>query len=258
MFRLSPHRLSIFRQCRRRYWYRYVDRRHAELHKQWPFLIFGQTMHATLKQFLGPANHERGYAQARAILVDRWAETRAGYTSRDEEAMYWRRGLAQLRWLCNCEEAQARPSMLEATYSTYLTSDFRLDGKIDRVDVDGTGGCHVVDYKTGKSSRGADALQLLIYALILSGSLHFDVRSASFLFLNGEGRRPVQPGEADLRWAREELFATRADIEAEREFKSSPSFLCRWCDFLDLCPAGREAVTGVAGDEPDWAEEPES
>ena len=255
MFRLSPHRLSTFRQCPRRYRFRYVDACHPELHKQWPFLILGQNVHATLRALLRPGNHDRSYAHARALLTTCWRENRHGFSSRVEEEEYWRRALDQLRWFCGTEEAQVRPANLEATYSTYLASDFRLEGKVDRVDEDADGGYHIVDYKTSKTSRNVDPSQLLIYVLLLHRSLDFDVRSASYLFLNGDGRRTLYPQAPDLKGAVEELFEARADIEAERRFAPNPCVLCRWCDFLELCPAGQEAVGVPCPDDPDWDEE---
>ncbi|MHB1135132.1 MAG: RecB family exonuclease [Chloroflexota bacterium] len=242
MFKLSPHGLSTFRQCRRKYWYRYVDRAHANLHRQWPFLTAGANVHATLKDLLRPSCLDRTFASARSILAEKWATNRQGFADRDEEELYWRRALGQLRWFCAGEEAQARPFEREATYSTYLASDFYLSGRIDRVDADPDGGYRVVDYKTSRTSRGYDETQLLIYVLILSASLHFDVRAAEYLYLNGEGRRGLVPSAADLAAIRADLHETRREIEAESAWRPTPAFLCRWCDFAPLCREGRDAA----------------
>jgi putative RecB family exonuclease len=248
MFRLSPHRFSTFRQCPRRYKWRYLDSLHSDVHKQWPFLTLGQNVHATLRALLRPGNHDRSYTQARALLTARWRENRGGFASRAEEEEYWHRALDQLRWFCASEEAQARPAALEANYTAYLDADFRLDGRVDRIDQDADGGVHVVDYKTSKTSRNQDPLQLTLYVLLLSRSLDYSVRSASYLFLNGDGRYTQYPRAEDLKGVVKELFAAKAEIEAERRFAANPCFLCRWCDFLDLCPAGLEAVGAPSAD----------
>jgi hypothetical protein len=44
-------------------------------------------------------------------------------------------------------------------------------------------------------------------------------------------------------------------IRAARTFEPRPSALCRWCEFFDLCPAGRERVGGPGLEPPHPAEE---
>ena len=239
MFKLSPFKLGVFRQCRRRYKYHYVDGLYGQYHKRWPHLTMGAHVHGALNAFFSRLNRDRSPARLRWLLQQRWGRYRDCFADRAEEQLYWSRALGQLRWLCATQDLTAQPIMLEAIHEVGLAPGFRLVGKVDRVDRDEDGALCIVDYKTNKSSGYADDFQLLAYALLLGRKFRAEVASASYLFLNGDGLHNLVPTSADLERAAELLHAARAEIQAERNYEPRPGPLCRWCDFQDLCAEAR-------------------
>ncbi|MDA8216503.1 MAG: PD-(D/E)XK nuclease family protein [Dehalococcoidales bacterium] len=242
VFRLSPYRLSIFRQCPRRYKYHYLDGLYRQYRKYWPFLTMGHNVHLALRRFFLTSNGDRTAANLENLLRTAWRDNRLGFSDKAEEKEYFGRALQQLRWFARTQDVAAQPFHSEAFYKVYLTPDFLVEGRIDRIDRQEDGSLHVVDYKTNKSARRADDLPLLIYALMLDrlrakGGLVEPVGAASYLYLNGTGFDSVIPTAAALAETEAELLAARAEIMAEEAFSPRPSRLCAYCDFTELCEA---------------------
>ena len=254
MFSLSPHKLSIYRQCPRRYKYQYVDGLLEHYRKYWPFYTMGAHVHGALSHFLSRTNKDRSLARLEALLAQRWPSERRGFASRAEEEEYRRRALGQLRWFHAHEDTSAQPHMVEAMHSVVIAPDLLLTGKVDRVDREEDGSFHLIDYKTSRSSAYAEDFQLRAYAVLLTRRYGVPVSRASYLFLGGDGWVSWEPSADDLARTEAELAAAREDILAERDFQARPNRFCPWCDFLELCdPTTGDLALGL-DDDPPWDE----
>ncbi|MCL4533879.1 MAG: PD-(D/E)XK nuclease family protein [Bacteroidetes bacterium] len=249
LFRLSPYKLAIFRQCPRRYKYHYVDGLLEQYRKPRPYLTMGAHIHDALRDFFSPRNLDRSYATMEALLRRRWSRNRNGFADNDEEKQYGLRALEQLKWFCDRQDTRAQPFLLEAYHSVILSPELLLKGKIDRVDRHPDGSLHVIDYKTGKTPKEDGDFQLLAYALLLQRKLKSEVAKASYLYLNGDGLRSIEPTPAQIADTEARLHAAREEILSEREFAPRPNWLCGWCDFAGLCDA--ENVAPADGNPPD-------
>ncbi len=234
-FRLSPYKISIFRQCPRRYRYHYVDALYQRYRKRWPYLTMGDNVHLALRDFFSSTNRRRDFATLKHMLSVRWQAKAEGFEDRDVERRYWQKALTQLKWFCGTQDLTAQPYLREAIHEVPLAADFRLLGKVDRVDRNSDGSFDLVDYKTGKTPGELDDEPLLAYAVLLKRKFGAEVRTASYLFLNGDGWHTYRLTAADLGRAEEHLFAIRNEIVAETAFAATPNALCPWCDFAELC-----------------------
>ncbi len=252
MLKLSPYAIGIYEQCPRRYRYQYKERLIGKYRKPWPWLTMGANIHHTLAQFLSVVPvAERTVATIERLLRDQWRRSRQGFADAEQEREYGERALAQLRWFASTQPVDVRPLMIERFHEAPVGERLVLRGKIDRVDDDADRGLHVIDYKTGKVPENPDTFQLLQYALILPRILDRPVARASYLYLEGGEWRtfPIDPDEVDK--ARGAVLSIAGRVEQETEYRPIVGPLCRYCDFLELCEAGREAHDPAgSGDEP--------
>ncbi len=232
---LSPYRVSIFRQCPRRYKYHYIDGLRDRYFRPTPAITMGANLHRTLDRFFSGANRDRSYAAAERMLRDAWSRDRKGFAGPDEEREWGRRALDQLRWLFETQDVTARPFMREAVHKTPLAPGLRLMGRVDRVDRIDDGSLHVIDYKSGNYPGPAEDYQLRWYALLLRRRTGLCVSRASYLFLNGTGWQSIEPTDGDLTSAEEEALEAGEEIRAEASWAPRLSGGCGRCEFTRLC-----------------------
>ena len=107
------------------------------------------------------------FADVQHIYETEWSS--AGYEDEYQEAEYKKDGLEQLKTFYD-EMLQSPPQILEQEkgFELPLANDVILTGRMDQVNSLGRKDVEIVDYKTGKTKKEADArkdLQLSIYAL---------------------------------------------------------------------------------------------
>jgi putative RecB family exonuclease len=136
------------------------------------------------------------------------------------------------------------PFAREMPLSVELKPHFVIRGFIDRVDKSPEGAIRVVDYKTGKSpgERYTDKamFQMRFYALAWWRITQQIPHTLQIMYL-GDGKfLRYQPEVTDLIATEKRILAIRSAIERAADtgiFPPSPSRLCGWCSFKDLCPA---------------------
>lgn len=241
MLRLSPFSISIYQQCPRRYKYHYVDGLAQLYKKPWPWLTMGSNVHSTLAEFLGVIPEtQRTIETIENLLRRKWRVSREGFVDREEERKWGERALAQLRWFVNTQRIDVRPFMVEKFHEASITPDLTLNGKIDRIDQMDDGSLHVIDYKTGRMPEKVDGFQLLLYSLILSKTLSYPIPEASYLYLADGVWHTLSIAEDDVQDAQSKALEIAREIELERDYPEVAGSLCRLCDFLEICGAGRE------------------
>lgn len=133
---------------------------------------------------------------------------------------------------------------VEAPFVIDVGNDLRVRGRIDAI-YDRGGHWEIVDFKSGKpSSHPARVVQLEAYA-VACDEVDFGLSPAksvrvTFAYL-GDGL-VEESNEVDDLW----LGNARSHIEdlgrsiADESFPPTPSSMCRGCDFLRFCDAGKE------------------
>jgi putative RecB family exonuclease len=247
---LSPSRASDFTTCPLLYRFRVVDRLPQ---RPSPEAVRGTLVHAVLERLFDLPAMRRTVDEAAALVAPAWAELREaepevgelfGDEALDEGAWLASAHALLERWFTLEDPTRLEPSARELYVETELETGLLLRGYVDRLDVAPDGAMRVVDYKTGKApTPGFEAkamFQMRFYALVL-WRLHGTVpRMLQLVYLGSGEILRYQPDEADLRATQRKLEAIWAAISRAAEtgdWRPSPSRLCDWCDFRDLCPA---------------------
>jgi putative RecB family exonuclease len=246
---LSPSRASDFMTCPLLYRFRVLDRLPE---RPSPAATRGTLVHSVLERLFDLPAAERTPDRAADLLRPEWdrlveaepevADLFADDAGRDE----WLRSAVDLLDVYFGLEDPRRlePAERELFVECDLETGLRLRGYVDRLDVAPTGELRVVDYKTGRAPHeGYEAkamFQMRFYALVLWRLRGEIPRVLQLLYLGSGEVLRYEPDEADLRATERKLGALWDAISRATErgdWRPSPSRLCDWCDYHDLCPA---------------------
>ena len=256
----SYSRLGSFETCPRKYWYSYIEKPDIER-------VDG------VEAFLGSRAHDS--------LEELHRRRMGGQIMGKDELLAWYEQSWEKNWHDNVrvvdktltaeDYRQVGRNSLQLYYDRYHPFDqdqtlklearvlislddedkYRLQGYIDRLTQRPDGTYEIHDYKTSKSvptQEQADAdTQLALYQIGVEG-MWDDVKQVDLVWhyvrFDKEIRSRRTPEQLDA--LRQSRIAVIDDIESrgkdEANFPTSPSRLCDWCDFRELCPATRHAV----------------
>jgi RecB family exonuclease len=239
MFKLSSFRLRVFRECRRRYKYQYVERIPTRPN---PYNTMGAHVHTALKEFFSlDAPEERTADRLVDLLLESWQHNRAGFSDLADEERWRQRALSQMRTFAQMHDLTARPLLLEGYVEVPVTPRLVLLGRIDRVDEEEEG-LHVIDYKTGHRPQEVDADQLHLYTIILERSLGRPVARASYLYLDDGSAWTVAPQPSHREETLAMTIVTSEEMLAERDYPTNVGRHCSFCDYQAICPQREEIV----------------
>lgn len=247
MFRISHFKISTFLQCPLQYKLRYVDFLGARYKKNWPFLLLGHAVHRALADFFRIEDLDtRAPEKLKDLLRENWRkEDRDVFKSRVEEKRWGNLALAMLDNYCGMSDLKSRPAFIEETVEVAV-SDFLLLGRIDRIDEVAPGYFEVIDYKTGRAvptQRDLDKdLQMTIYATVAKHHYGFVPSRLTADYLRDGLSIATTRTVDDIAEGIDEIRNIIGRIKSCKEFEARPGRLCRWCDFLEICDAGSEAV----------------
>src|SRR5712692_4118599 len=171
---LSPSAVNGYRTCPQRYLFGYLWSL-----KEGPkaTLSFGSIMHSTIKRFVSELRKGKKlpFEESQRLFEMEWRS--AGFEDEYQEAEYKKDGIEQLRaFYTAVMEAPPRVLEQEKGFELPLENNVTIIGRMDQVNslarddgsVKKTKDVEIVDYKTGKPKKDADAkkdLQLSLYAL---------------------------------------------------------------------------------------------
>ncbi len=251
----SYSRLSTFRECPRRYEYRYIERRREAFQSVEAFA--GQTVHEVLAWLY--AERERAPAPTVAAALDRFDETwQRGLTSnvrlvRANDSFERRKEDARQMVARHHAEGFVRDDLqsvaIEERFDLPLADRHAFGGVIDRLARDSRGNLHVIDYKTTGRPPAVhgeeETLQLRSYGLAGMREHGVGEITLRYLYLKN-GDEYATNLTADAAPETERVLVERIDATlAAREFPARPSALCAWCGFREICDASgfAESVT---------------
>ncbi len=256
---LSPSGASTFRQCARRWKYRYIDKLPDPPGEA---ALRGTFVHQVLEELLAALPAQRTAELARSICRDQWPRfaMQRDFVALDlpadqQRAFRWN-AWTDIEGYFGLVDPQAVEVVdRERDVRTSLDGvPFR--GIIDLVERDRDGLC-VTDYKTGRppSKRYVDSrlAQVWLYAAALSciSSDSEDVSGVRLLYLGetGAGIERRRPIEITRRYDADAVDAAVAEHRATwvqigkaaevGEFEPSPGPLCGWCAYREECPEGQ-------------------
>jgi putative RecB family exonuclease len=239
--RLSPAALNRYRTCPKSFLLTDIERLPRGETRS-THLAQGTAVHHALERFFGLPVADRSADTIEQALRAVWAEhrKRAGFRSREEEAVHGLAAIAMLREFANSYDITVEPIAREQWVETRLPNGIELFGKVDRIDRFASGGLDVVDYKTGRhmvepeDMDGEPAAQ--IYLLATEDTYSSPVERVRFIYLATGQEVSWSPEREDVEALRENLARLAERLVAETEFEAVPGFACRTCPVAIHCP----------------------
>ena len=202
-------------------------------------------MHTTIRRFVEQLRRgaKLPFEEVQRIYETEWSS--AGYEDDYQEAEYKKDGLEQLRAF-HASMLAAPPNILhqENAFELPLENDVILTGRMDQVNALGRNEVEIVDYKTGKPKKDADArksMQLSIYALAAKEIFEWNPVRLVFHYLQNNESQVTARDARQIDQAEKIIQETAADIRA-KEFPPKPGFSCRGCAYKLICPAHEEPL----------------
>jgi DNA helicase-2/ATP-dependent DNA helicase PcrA len=240
---LSPSAVSGYRSCPQKF----LFSRSWSL-KEGPkaVLTFGSVMHTTIKRFVDQLRKgvKLPFTEVARIFETEW--TSAGFEDDYQEKGYKQDGLEQLRAF-HASMLEVPPKVLEQekSFELPLENNVTIIGRMDQVNSLGRKDVEIVDYKTGKPKKDADAkkdLQLSLYALAAKEIFEWNPVRLVFCYLQNNQTLVTTRDAKQLDEAQKIVLEAAADIRAG-EFPPKPGFICRNCAYKPICPAHEEALS---------------
>ena len=276
---LSPSAAALWKQCPRKWWFRYVDRL-PEPPPGEPAVI-GTFVHAVLEKLLDHDAADRTPELARALARSEFDEFehRGDYRALQFDEVGALRFRQRAWTMIATYFAEFSPSTVVP-----VAQEMRLNvevagvpfrGFIDLVERDGDSGGNAVvvtDYKTGKppqtgtrwseEQNNEKLMQVLWYAAALVEMGEHDPKLARLLYFTAmdtpdggfAGKTGVLSAGVDqgsLDAARAELALRWHQIGQAREAgiaDAAPGPLCGWCAFVEHCPEGEAHCRAMRAD----------
>jgi ATP-dependent DNA helicase UvrD/PcrA len=216
-------------------------------------MSFGSVMHNTIRYFIGELEEGRVLPFEEVARKFELEWTSAGFEDDYQEQEYKKDGLEQLRAF-HASTIASPPKVIaqEKKFDLPLENNVVLTGRIDQVNRLGDGQEEIIDYKTGKprdAERARKDVQLSAYAL--AGREYFDWNPARLTFHYLQTNECVSTTRDDkaLKKLRGEIQEAAGDIRAG-EFPAKPGFVCKFCDYVSICPAREQgAAASSSGEE---------
>jgi DNA helicase II / ATP-dependent DNA helicase PcrA len=203
-------------------------------------------MHTTIKRLVEQLRKgtKLPFEEVARIYETEWSS--AGFEDAYQETGYKEDGLEQLRAF-HAEMLEAPPKVLEQekSFELPLENNIKIIGRMDQVNSLGRNDVEIVDYKTGKPKKDADAkkdLQLSLYALAAKEIFEWNPVRLVFHYLQTNESQVTTRDAKQLDEAQKIVLEAAADIRAG-EFPPNPGFVCRNCAYRPICPAHEESLS---------------
>lgn len=247
--RTSASRISTYKQCPRKYYYRYI--KHLPTLDHWPHLIKGNFAHAVLERWvlrLMDGEEPRSAMSAAYQETKKSDEFRGKVEKFLEEIKPWLKGTVRVY-----EKRKFCPACAEEKVS-FKYRKIKVTGRIDRIDNIDSRKIKILDYKSSKNSNYLTPLQLGIYNIgVKYGSLkdvygQKEVETAYVLLRQEMKEVPYSFTEEQLEGILEEIEEVIDQIGAEKTWEPCPSNLCQYCDYFVPCTQDRQSVFDLTDD----------
>lgn len=243
-FRLSASKISTYKQCPKKYWYRYIAKMPSL--DFWPAQIKGSFTHDVLEVWVNKlikGQDPKQAMQASFEEIFEKEEYREKHVERfmDEIKPWLKQAL--IDYLAK----QYQPLRAEEEIN-FMYRDIHVTGRVDRIDYIDDKTIKIVDYKTVKDPKYLTKMQVGIYHMgVKYGNLkkHFgdkDVETSYILLRHDMTEVPFTFKVSDLDGILDEIEGVAQQIQNETEWKAKPSGLCSYCDYFIPCTKEREDV----------------
>ncbi|MFH1770638.1 MAG: PD-(D/E)XK nuclease family protein [archaeon] len=245
----SHSRISTFESCKLKFKYKYIDNLEPEI-KATVETFLGSRVHDVLEQLYKDLKHQKKTTKEELIanFEKTWNELW------DDEVLIVRKDYTQENYLDMGRKFlsdyynhyapfnQATTIGVETRIVIKLDKEgkYVLQGYIDRLDSKGEV-YEIHDYKTANNLPLQEYVdkdrQLALYAIAIKEQ-YKDAKDVKLIwhYLAFDKEITSERTDAQLQTLRKEIIGLIQEIEACREFPSTTSALCDWCEYRPICP----------------------
>ena len=243
---LSHTSLKDFLKCQKSYYLKNIYRNPQtgnRLQIASPYLSLGSTVHDTIKWYLEMEGQITGdqFIQKFRDLWPKYSGKRGGFSSRDEEGDFGKRGLKMLdNFFKNAKVLEKKHHNIDFPKFP-LVDNVLLMGNFDFVGERKDQTLHIVDFKTGAKDED-DAIQLYIYAILAEANFGKEVSAASFWYLDREDNPReivLDPLEPKVEWLKEKAKQLKQALDKGEWVCKDGEKLCRDCRDYQAISEGR-------------------
>jgi len=209
-------------------------------------LTFGNIMHQSVRQYFKLRKEGTvDFEDLSQFYLGSWKNV--GFEDSYQEETYQKSGLSQLREFTDRHNALpiAAESVRTEVHFELDMQDVVLEGRIDQINPVRPREpklVQLVDYKTGRPRTQKDAdksLQLAVYALAARNQMGLEPEG--LIFYNLTNNQPVASvrTQKELDTVQQEILGVAEEIR-RMIFPAKPGFVCRYCEFVPVCPAHEE------------------
>lgn len=248
---ISYSQIRLYQACPKKYYYTYVKKIPVPVNDK---LFLGVVFHSVIEYyFLEKIN---GSELSPEALLERFADTFASLQKEQEVAWEgpreetFKRGTAFVKYFMRHVAPAVNPLMVEKELVADLPGiDVPLKGVIDLVETDFS----ITDFKTttarwSKTKIKNQYLQVVIYRYLFEKSFGDVISSLRFKILYAKNPTTVKhqeviikPKDVDSDYSK--LFdVVKYVVDSIRQevFFKNENFICKFCEFKDLCKNDRE------------------
>lgn len=256
----SFSKLSLFDQCRQKYYFNYLDPEIAPIKKEFlkprDFNTKGSAVHDAITLFYHLPKSKRNFDNLKGCLKEAWYSEKdlkkepplgelGGFKDLDHERKAYFDSLKLLLNYLKLEEKEPKLFFVPVKNIKYSFEDYEkmiknldesvmISGKFDRVDEAENGDLRVVDFKTGKTR--SDFFQLEFYKLLAEMNFNRKVKEVSFYCLADNKIKNYDVSKVKSADIKEKILNKVREIKNSKRFAPNPGRLCSYCDFKEICP----------------------
>lgn len=238
--KLSPSSIKLYTECPRKWFFRYVERLAT---KDAEHLRLGTFVHAVLEDFHNFLLKD-STADLPSLMTACFKNRIPEFTLEQASKV---KAHQMLVLYLNGLKKDGLPNVVanEQKFSIDLGDDLVIRGVADRVDLGEDGTPEILDYKTGRSAY-LDEFQLLVYGLpLLERDPNLEKYRGTYIVLKEDKRLTYTFTKTDLDRCVAKIRKIAAEIREDQTWEPRPSFLCKWCDYEDICPATKHKRSTV-------------
>lgn len=244
----SHSRISCFEQCPLKFKFNYIDKVETEIEETVEAFL-GSRVHEALEKLYKDLKFQklRSLKELLAFFNSEWKKNwnDAIVIVRNEydQENYRKMGEKFITDYYNRYKPfnHSKTIGLETQRTVDLNNKYKIHVRIDRLALTEDNVYEIHDYKTSNSLPTQDYLdndrQLAIYAYGIK-KMYPDAKKVRLIwhFLAFDKEMSSERTPEQLEDLRKEVIESIEKIEAEKEFPSSVSTLCDWCEFQSICP----------------------
>lgn len=257
-FRLSPSSVSTYKQCPKKWEYRYIHK--IKEPSGYPAIV-GKFMHSVLEELMQLSSEKRTMDKARLLArkifdeqVTKEEEFIQLNLSKEENTAFLWEAWSSIEGLWSIEDpTKVEVSATEQRLSTKL-GGVQFLGFIDRVD-NGPQGVSIIDYKSGKfptskSYEKEKLNQVYLYAAAYEAINGIKPKEVKIYFTKPMGGNNIdvisgEVTEEATQAVVEDLTKTHSKIQLNAQaenFNQKTGPLCGWCFYIDKCEKGQNYI----------------